>query len=124
MKDIGAGEIIYDLQKKIQQIQIDLKKLDNPISDIPELILSANLIRENEYLLKINLKKSELLSLYEQYSGNLEELFSSVFEIQFELKEILKEQSSLISSSSKPKTKPKTKPKIKPKIKPKTKRKK
>ena len=83
MKDIGAGEIIYDLQKKIQQIQIDLKKLDNPISDIPELILSANLIRENEYLLKINLKKSELLSLYEQYSGNLEELFSSVFEIQF-----------------------------------------
>ena len=81
MKDIGAGEIIYDLQKKIQQIQIDLKKLDNPISDIPELILSANLIRENEYLLKINLKKSELLSLYEQYSGNLEELFSSVFEI-------------------------------------------
>ena len=94
---IGAGEIIYDLRTKIQQIQHDLNQLGEPVSNMPELITSSNLLRSNEYLYKTNEKKTELLSCYEQYSGALEELLSSVFDIQHELKEILKEQSSLIS---------------------------
>ena len=128
MTKIGAGEIIHDLRKKIQQAQFDLKQLGEPTSDIPELIASANLLRSNEYLSKVNDKKSELLSVYEQHSNALEELLSSVFEIQQELKEILKEQSSLISSprkkqtKSKPKSKPKSKSKSKPKSKPKSKK--
>ena len=36
-----------------------------------------------------------------KYSESLEELLSSVFEIQTDLKDILKEQSSLISSQTK-----------------------
>lgn len=116
MTKIGAGALIYDLRKKIQQIQSDLDQLGE-ISDIPELITSANLLRSNEYLLKSNEKKTELLSLYAQYSDALEELLSAVFDIQNDLKEIVKEQSSMISSKQKKSSKSKTKPKAKPKSK-------
>ena len=111
MKKTGSGEIIYELRTKIQQIQSDLNKLGEPVSDMPELITSSNLLRSNEYLSKVNEKKSELLSYYEQYSNALEELLSSVFDIQHDLKEILKEQSSLISSQTKKQSKTNTKSK-------------
>ena len=55
---IGAGEIIYDLRKKIQQAQADLEQIGDP-EDIPELITSANLLRSNEYLSKANEKKTD-----------------------------------------------------------------
>ena len=103
------GELIYDLRNKIQQVQMDLDKLGEPESEISELITSANLLRSNEYLLKINEKKSDLLSLYVQYSDALEVLLSSVFEIQNDLKDILKEQSSMISSQTKRQAKSKSK---------------
>ena len=113
MTNIGAGEIIYDLRKKIQEIQLSLEQLGDPVTDMPEMIQSANLLRSNEYLSKANEKKSELLIAYAQYSTALEELLSYVFDIQKDLKDILKEQSSLISDSSKKVLKPKTKSKKK-----------
>ena len=109
MTEIDAGDVIYDLRKKIQQIQADLNQLGDPVSEIPELITSANLLRSNEYLLKANDKKTELLSAYERYSTALEKLLSSVFDIQNDLKEILKHQSSIISKTKK---RSKTKPRI------------
>lgn len=121
MTNIGAGEIIYELRKKIQQIQHELDQLGSPSSDIPELIVSANLLRSNEYLSKTNEKKTELLNAYEQYSCALEDLFSSVFEIQHDLKEIVKEQSTMIANKRQRKSKPKSKLKSKPKSKPKSK---
>jgi len=113
LTNIGAGEIIYDLRKKIQDAQLSLEQLGEPATDMPEMIQSANLIRSNEYLSKANEKKSELLIAYAQYSAALEELLSSVFDIQKDLKEILKDQSSLISDSPKKRSKPKTKSKKK-----------
>jgi hypothetical protein len=110
---IGAGEIIYDLRKKIQEIQMALDQLGEPVTDLPEMIELSNLLRSNEYLSKANDKKSELLVAYRQYSTALEELLSSVFDIQKDLKDILKEQSSLISDSPKRASKPKTKSKKK-----------
>ncbi len=112
MTKIGAEGLIYDLRKKIQQIQADLNQLGDPVSEIPELITSANLLRSNEYLSKANEKKTELLSAYEQYFVALEELLSSVFDIQYDLKEILKEQSSIISSQRKKQSKAKTRSRI------------
>ena len=109
MTKIGAEGLIYDLRKKIQQVQADLNQLGDPVSEIPELITSANLLRSNEYLSKANEKKTELLFAYEQYFVALEELLSSVFDIQYDLKEILKEQSSIISSQRKKQSKAKTK---------------
>jgi len=106
---IGAGEVIYDLRKKIQEIQFDLNQLGAPSSEMPELITSANLLRTNEYLSKTNDKKTELLSAYGQYSDALEELLLTVFDIQKDLKEILTEQSFLISSQTKKQLKTKRK---------------
>ena len=93
MTEIIVEGVISDLRKKIKLTQADLNQLGDPISEIPELITSANLLRSNEYLSKANEKKTELLSAYEQYFVTLEELISSVFDIQHDLKEILKEQS-------------------------------
>ena len=107
LANIGAGEIIYDLRKKIQEIKIELDELGSPVDDMPEMIATTNLLRSNEYLSKANEKKTKLLLAYEQYSTALEELLSSVFDIQKDLKEILKTQTSLIS---KQKIKTKSKP--------------
>lgn len=109
MTNIGTGEIIYDLRKKIQEVQVDLKQLGEPSVNLLEMIESTNLLRTNEYLSKTNEKKTELLIAYEQYSKSLEELLLTVFDIQKDLKNILKEQSSLISNSSKKPLKSKTK---------------
>ena len=111
MKKI-TKENINNLRKKIQDIQADLNQLGEPVSEIPELITSANLLRSNEYLLKANEKKTELLSAYEQYSVTLEKLIASVFGIQNDLKEILKKQSSMISSQRKKRSKTKPKSRI------------
>lgn len=101
MTEIGAGEIIYDLRKKIQQIKSDLDELGKPVSNIPELISSANLLRSNEYLIQSNALQSKLISAQNLYCKALEELLSSVFDIQHDLKEILKEQSSMLSNPKK-----------------------
>ena len=113
MTSLGAGEIIYELRKRIQEIKIDLDQLGEPATYVPELIESTNLLRSNEYLSKANEKKNELLTAYGEYSEALEDLLSTVFDIQKDLKDILKEQSSLISDSPKKTTKSKTKPKKK-----------
>jgi len=108
---IGSEDLIYDLRKKIQQIQADLNQLGEPVSEIPELITSANLVRSNEYLSMANEKKSELLSAYVQYSNALEKILLTVFDIQNDLKEILKHQSSMIARTKK-RSKTKTKSRI------------
>jgi len=110
--NVGTGKIIYDLRKKIQKIQADLDQLGPSPSNIPEMNDSTNLLRLNEYLLKANDKKNELLSAYGKYSESLEVLLSLLFDIQMDLKEILKEQSSMIPNpaKNKPKIKSKTKP--------------
>ena len=111
MTNIGAGEIIYDLRKKIQEIQVELEQLGDPAKNIPEMIESANLLRSNEYLSKSNEKKTSLIDAYGEYSTALEELLTTVFDIQKDLKEILKEQSTLIPNSSKKQLKSKSKKK-------------
>ncbi len=112
MTKIRSEKSIYDLRKKIQQIQMDLNQLGDPVSEIPELITSANLLRSNEYLSKVNEKKTELLSAYEQYFVAMEELLLTVFDIQNDLKEILQAQSSMISSQRKKQSKAKTRSRI------------
>ena len=91
------GEIIYELRKTIQVIQLELDELGGPASDMPELITSANLLRSNEHLTKVSKKQSELLSAYGKYSKALEDMIAIVFDIQNDLKNLLKVQSNLIS---------------------------
>jgi len=108
---VGVGEIIYELRKKIQTITGELNYLESDSDDIPELIKSTNLLRSNDHLLEVNQKKSELTSAYQQYSKELENMLSTVFDIQKDLKEILKTQISLISQQKIPKKFSKTKKK-------------
>ena len=115
LAEIGVGDIIYELRKKIQEIKFDLEQLGESPSEIHEMITSTNLLRTNEFLSKANEKKTQLLLAYEKYSKALEELLSSVFEIQKELKDILREQSLIILTLKKKSSKPKVKPKLKPK---------
>ncbi len=101
MTELGVGGIIYELRHQILKITSELKNLDNSSSDIPELIKSANLLRSNEYLVEVNLKRSEWVSIYKDYSQELEKMLATVFDIQGDLKEILKIQTSLISRQKK-----------------------
>ena len=110
MTEIGAGQIIYELRKKIQSLTLELNRLGKESPEIPELIQSANLMRKNDHLVEVNAKNLELISAYYDYSKELEKMLSMVFEIQKDLKEILKTQTALISEPKKPKTKPKKKP--------------
>ncbi|NIM25338.1 MAG: hypothetical protein GTN97_01530 [Nitrosopumilaceae archaeon] len=110
MTEVGAGPLIYELRKKIQQITYELSELNKISSNMPELIESANLLRTNDHLLEINSKNTELLSAYKQYTEELEKMLDTVFAIQKDLKEILITQTSLISEQ-KPKKKPKSKKK-------------
>lgn len=106
MTGVGAGPLIFDLRKKIQQITLELSELNASHSTFPELIESTNLLRTNDHLLEVNSKNSELLSAYKQYSEELENMLNTVFAIQKDLKEILKTQSSLITDqNSKKRTK-------------------
>ncbi len=97
----GTGKTIYHLKKQIDEIHNELNELSNPLPNMQELITPTNLLRTNEHLSKINDKQNELLSMYLQHSSAMEELLTTVFEIQVDLKEILKEQSSIISNQSK-----------------------
>jgi hypothetical protein len=99
LTELGAGEVIYELRKRIQKIRSDLKNLEIDSQNIPELISSTNLLRSNDHLIEINNKKSELITTYQQYSNQLEQMLATVFDIQKDLKEILKIQSSLISEN-------------------------
>ena len=108
---MGAGPLIYELRKKIQQINSQLSELNKISSNMPELIESANLLRTNDHLLEINSKNAELVSAYKQYTEELEKMLDTVFAIQKDLKEILITQTSLISEQKpKKKSKPKKKP--------------
>ena len=69
LTEIKISTNIYDLQKEIQQLQSELDDLGDPAVRIPELIENSNLIRLNEYLIKSDQKKTNLISIYEQYSN-------------------------------------------------------
>ena len=109
MAKIDPEKLINNLRKNVQNIQSELEQLGDPVSEIPELITSANLLRSNEYLAKANDKKTELLSAYAKYSVAMEKLLTTAFDIQNDLKEILKDQSSMISSKTKKQSKVKSK---------------
>jgi len=96
LSNLGLGEVIDDLRRKIYEIKSELDQLGGPIQDMPELITSANLLRSNEYFTKVSEKQFELLSIYEQYTAALENMVNAIFDIQNDLKNLLKEQSKLI----------------------------
>lgn len=101
MTELGIGNAIYQLRKKIQELTYELDSLGENPSPEPELIENANLLRSNEFLTNAYEKQKELICAYSDYSKALEDMVSNIFEIQNDLKNLLKEQSKLLSYSSK-----------------------
>jgi len=85
-----------ELKNQINQIKRDISEIDKSFSPMPEMIESTNILRENEFLRKIVDKKTELVDSYEHYSNQIENLLSSVFDIQNDLKEVIEAQSQLM----------------------------
>ena len=97
METSGIGSTVYELRKKIQELQTELIQLGDPTPEIPELVNSANALRSCEFLQKQNDKQKELLEIYAQYSKSLDNFLSTVFEIQNDLKGIIREQALMLS---------------------------
>ncbi len=103
---------LSDLKNKIDKAQSDLAKLVESNEPIPELINSTNLLRSNEFLTKTNIKKTELLSLYELYFKEIENVLVEIKKIRIELKNSLKSKSKKPSKKSKRRKKPTKKRKL------------
>ena len=88
----GLGKGVSDLKKRIKSIKAEISNMEKDYKELPELIETANLVRSNEALVKINDKKTELISYYETYSKHLEKIIDTMWDIQEELKDILRSQ--------------------------------
>jgi len=96
LKTSGLGSVLTELKNQINQIKKDISEINKSFSPMPEMIESTNILRENEFLKKMDGKKTELIDAYEHYSNQIENLLSSVFDIQNELKKIIEIQSQLM----------------------------
>ena len=79
---MSANSRLINLQEKIQQIQTSLSEIDKSTIPMPELIESTNLLRSNEFLIKVNQKQNELLSTYEEYVSELKKMISTTIRAQ------------------------------------------
>lgn len=91
-------QIISQLHKSIEDIELELVELGEPVLDMPELITSANLLRSNQYLAQLSQKQSRLLFAYSTYSNALDDTISVLFDVNEDLKNLLRKHSNLISS--------------------------
>ena len=97
----SSFKALSDLKNKINQTKSDLAKLEESNKQIPELINSTNLLRSNEFLTNTNTKKTELLSLYELYFKEIENVLFEIKKIRTELKNSLKPKSKKPSKKRK-----------------------
>ncbi len=91
-----TGRAIYELRQRIRRIQEELDQMDGPVSDIPELINSTNILRANEQLTRVGSKKSELLEAYGQYTQVLTDAIMTIITTQNKIAEIRKKQASAV----------------------------
>ena len=100
---VGFGNNLNDLKSRIQQLHTDIEELGEPIRPLEQMTDNANILRENEYLSKVNDRRIELVSAYLNYTKQLEQMVSSLFSIQADLMELIKTEASLLESEPKPK---------------------
>ena len=73
---------VSGLQKKIIDLKNELASLEKLEQPLPEFINTTNILRSNEYLKKVNEKKSQLLDSYKKYVVELEKLILAMSKIQ------------------------------------------
>ncbi len=79
---MSTSNKVKELQNKIIQIKKELSEINKGETPLPEFIDTTNMLRSNEYLQKANEAKSTLLTAYEDYTNELENLISSVSKIK------------------------------------------
>lgn len=79
---MSSSNKVNQLQNKILEIKKELSEINKGEKPLPEFIDTTNMLRLNEYLQKANDTKSILLSAYEEYADELENLISSVSKIK------------------------------------------
>lgn len=100
---LGLGNNLSELKTRIQKLHQELAELERPNPPLEQMINTTNILRQNEYLIKTDAKKTELVAAYVDYTKQLEQITASLFSIQAELKELVKEEASLIETEPKPK---------------------
>lgn len=96
---MSTSNKVNELQNRIIQIKIELSEINKGEKPLPEFIDTTNMLRSNEYLQKSNDAKSILLTAYEEYTNELENLISSVSKIKGSITSL----KSRIKSRKKPK---------------------
>ena len=66
----------------------------------------TNILRSNEYLSKIDEKKTAIISAYEEYTSRLEQIVESLLSIQSDLRDIVRTEASLLNTQKKQARKP------------------
>lgn len=89
-----------ELRSKTRRARRELDRL-HPAGPSPELIESANILRQNEQLHRLDQKKSELIADYEEYVRELESTLSLVFGIQNDLISLVRQQARMIKPTRK-----------------------
>jgi hypothetical protein len=109
MDMVGLGNNLNELKIRIQKIHHELNSLGEPNLPLEQMIGTTNLLRQNEYLVESDAKKTELIAIYAEYAKQLEQIVTSLFSIQTDLKELIKSEASLIESEKPKKITRKTK---------------
>ena len=100
----GLGNNLNELKIRIRKAKEELEQMGSTEQPLPEMINTTNVLRANEYLTKTDQGKTNLISAYEEYTKQLEELAVSLLSIQSDLKEIVKTKASMIKRTSRKKT--------------------
>ena len=98
---LGLGNNLNALKIRIKKAKEELAKIDSPEQPLPEMINTTNILRENEHLTKSDHAKANLISAYEDYTKQLEELAVSLLSIQSDLKDIVETEASIIKNTRK-----------------------
>ncbi len=98
----GFGNNLNDLKHQIKKAKEDLEQIGAPQPPLPEVINTTNLLRANEYLTKTDEKKAELLTAYEEYAKQLEQIVASLLSIQADLNAVKARASIMGKKHKKP----------------------
>ncbi len=75
---MSSGENkLSELQNRIEQTKHELEQIKQHEKPMPEFINTTNVLRSNEYLLKEIQTQAKLVSVYENYSQELEKMVLS-----------------------------------------------
>jgi len=110
---MSSGENkLSELQNRIEQTKHELEQIKQHEKPMPEFIYTTNVLRSNEYLLKEIQTQAKLVSVYENYSQELEKMVLSTSVIKSKIKQL----KSRINTRKKSKTKTKRRKKPSKKI--------